>query len=292
MHKVSYEIREEEAGRTLVLSGRWDDSSIQAFSSEDISGLTLNYALGYPYRDIEIPDDVRPARLNVIVRTAKDLSPLYRIGEGLTSLSIEIDPGARIDVGKMPNLRSLFASWKQVGESIHDAAQLQSVGFLAYSAEDLAPLAPLASLTRVQLKHYPSIRTLNGLEEIRSLSALDIFTARRLEDISALGSRNAPTLTRLSLGSCRRITSVTSLAECKELEWLDVSEGATLDSVRPLAGLVGLSTVHLYGSTRIADGDLTPLACLPNLRDFRMMNRKDYSPSVKEVQERIALSAE
>jgi hypothetical protein len=39
----------------------------------------------------------------------------------------------------------------------------------------------------------------------------------------------------------------------------------------------------MYESTRIADGDLTPLLRLTRLIDLRMMNRQHYKPTVADV---------
>jgi hypothetical protein len=52
-----------------------------------------------------------------------------------------------------------------------------------------------------------------------------------------------------------------------------------------------LTELYLYESTRIVDGDLEPLLELRRLRDFRMMNRKHYLPSVSEIIDRLGLKA-
>ena len=57
----------------------------------------------------------------------------------------------------------------------------------------------------------------------------------------------------------------------------------------PLSSLKGLETLYLYGSTKVADGDLRPIAGLPRLNDFRMMNRNNYKPSVRDIAAAIKL---
>jgi hypothetical protein len=43
-----------------------------------------------------------------------------------------------------------------------------------------------------------------------------------------------------------------------------------------------------YGSTKITDGDLTPLAGLPCLADLRITSRRAYRPTVEQLQARIS----
>jgi internalin A len=50
-----------------------------------------------------------------------------------------------------------------------------------------------------------------------------------------------------------------------------------------------LQRLHLYESTRIADGDLTPLLTLTGLRDLRIMSRSHYRPTVADVRTQRAI---
>ena len=54
-----------------------------------------------------------------------------------------------------------------------------------------------------------------------------------------------------------------------------------------MTGLTELEELYLYGSTKILDHDLTPIAGLPRLRILAMMNRRGYSPTVDELKRRI-----
>jgi hypothetical protein len=40
---------------------------------------------------------------------------------------------------------------------------------------------------------------------------------------------------------------------------------------------------YAWGSTRILDGDLSPLARLPRLKQIRMRNRRGYRPAVGDL---------
>ena len=49
----------------------------------------------------------------------------------------------------------------------------------------------------------------------------------------------------------------------------------------------GAGEVLAWGSTRILDADLSPLLSLPRLTELRMKSRREYKPSVKEVQSEL-----
>ena len=83
---------------------------------------------------------------------------------------------------------------------------------------------------------------------------------------------------------CKKLTRIDDLAGCVGLRRLSVSESGDIESLKPLAGLVDLQELYLYGCTKVVDNDLTPLAGLPRLKTLALMNRRGYSPSVQELQ--------
>jgi hypothetical protein len=117
---------------------------------------------------------------------------------------------------------------------------------------------------------------------------LGVHLAAGLRDISALQAAPSSALETLQLSSCRRVTDITPVAACSALRFFELSEGAELPTVAPLSGLRELERLYLYGSTKVGDGDLKPIAQLPRLRDFRMQSRRSYRPSVREIQDAIA----
>ena len=141
------------------------------------------------------------------------------------------------------------------------------------------------------MKDYPHVRSLDGVGDLFNLTELGVHGARGLENISSLRA-DLPLLSRLQLSHCRRIPDIDPVVGCAAIEFLDFSECGDIPSVRALTGLTGLDALHLWGSTKVLDGDLRPIASLPNLRDFRMQGRPSYSPSVKEIQDRIKAATE
>jgi hypothetical protein len=66
--------------------------------------------------------------------------------------------------------------------------------------------------------------------------------------------------------------------------WLNLSECGDLPSLVPLRGLTSIEVLLMFGTTKIVDGDLTPIADLRRLRELRMQSRRHYRPSVAEIQ--------
>ena len=126
------------------------------------------------------------------------------------------------------------------------------------------------------------VASLDGLGAFPHLTDLKIVGGPRLADISALLGRDQ--LQTLYLQACPRLTSLTALHHCTSLRVLNLAEGGQLDSAAPLADLTNLEELYLYGTTVITDGDLTPIAGLPKLRELRIQNRRHYRPSARNIQ--------
>jgi hypothetical protein len=67
------------------------------------------------------------------------------------------------------------------------------------------------------------------------------------------------------------------------LRFLRISECGEMASLAPIESLTELEVLYAWGSTRIVDGDLSPLARLPRLKEVRMRNRRGYKPPVDEL---------
>lgn len=270
----------------VVVTGPWTDEMVQAVETGVADRVVLNYALGYDEPDLYFLQYLPIRELVILDRRITDLAPVYTLASKLERLDVEIAPGVAIDLSELPNLRDLGATWSQVSATIGAGRSLRRVALDAYSADDLAPLAGLRDLSSISMKERPKLRSLHGLSEFVLLDTLGIFLAARLEDVSELRGREL--LTTLELEGCRKLASVEDLAGCTGLRFLNISESGDLESAAPLAGLVELEELYAYGSTRFVDGDLSPLARLPRLRELRLQSRRHYTPSLAELKDTLA----
>lgn len=261
----------------------------RAFTSSGADGLVANYARGFVGRDLEFVRDLPLRRLNVLARTIRDLSPIYDLSASLQEFHVQAGSMTRIELGALPHLRALSCAWDQVADTIGDASGIEDLFLGSYGGPDLTPIAHLTALRSLRMKDRPAIRSLEGVEALPWLAELGIYSAP-LSDTSALARISSPILSVLALQACRRVTSVSDLSGLIGLRTLNLAEGGSLVSLRPIAGLRLMERLDLYGSTKIADGDLTPLLGMTSLHDLRVMSRRHYNPSVADVKAKLGIA--
>lgn len=284
-------LTEDHAGRLdFDVHSAWSPGMRKKFLASGADGLVANYARGFVGHDLEFVRDLPLRRLDVLARTVTDLSPIYGLADTLQELRVQAGSKTRIDLSALPNLRLLACDWGQVNDTIGHAATtgIENLYLSSYREHDLTPIAHLTALRSLRMKERPALRSLDGVESMPKLEQLGIYLAP-LQDTSALARMSSPLLADLALASCRRIESLTDLSGLVGLRELEVSESGTIESLRPISDLKLLHRLYLYGSTKVADGDLTPLLGLTRMRDLRMMNRRNYSPTTTEVKAALGL---
>lgn len=135
------------------------------------------------------------------------------------------------------------------------------------------------------MRDRPSVVTLDGIELFPFLEHLDLSLAP-IDSLAPL-ERAAPTIRTLEFESCKRIQTLDGIEHLRALNMLNMGDSGEISNLRPLSQLVDLERVYLWGSTFIADSDLSPLANLPKLRTLRMNSRNSYRPSVAEIKAMI-----
>jgi hypothetical protein len=177
--------------------------------------------------------------------------------------------------------------WTQVSGSITSASNVETLYLVGYSRPDLTPLAALRSLAELTVKDRPQLRSLRGLSELPAIHSLSIAGARSLADLAELRGRRA--LRVLQLEGCRRIPGISDLEGCVGLTFLNLGDCGDIPTIAPIGGMTELEDLYLFESTRVLDGDLSPVLGLPRLRDFRMRDRRGYTPSVAAIHEQLAV---
>lgn len=279
-------VEQTSDGATLVVTGPWGREAARVLESGGVDGLDLNYAKGFKDTDLAFIRDWPLKRLTILARTIRDLAPIYSLEKTLESLSVQVAPQADIDLGKLPLVSTLAADWVQVSPSIGDLPGLTDLYLGSYSEVDLQPLRWNPRLVSLRLKDRPRLRSLDGIDALQSLEHLGVYLAPLL-DISALRDLSATQLRELHLESCR-MPDLTPVAHLQSLRLLNASDCGEIESLHPLERLGDLELLWLYGTTKVADDDLSPIADLPRLRELRMKPRKSYRPSLEQVQTRIA----
>jgi hypothetical protein len=273
-------------GRTLVVTGSWTPKAEAALGHSDVDGVWLNYARGFSEPDLSFVGEWPIRRLLVLDRKITDLSPLARLGGTLEELSFQAAPGTPIDLATPPHLTSLAAAWDEVNDTFHEPEALEEVVLFDYDEVDLQPLAVQPSLEGITLKAAPRLESLYGIDHF-ALKKLLVALARELEDIDALALASQ-SLGEVEFETCLGIYDIDKLGELAQLRFLGISDCGRIPSIRPLANLTQLECLYAWGSTRVEDGDLSPLLRLPRLKEIRMRDRREYRPRVPEITDLLA----
>ena len=281
-----YEIEDHSDGRTLVVTGRWTAEANAAVQRGDVDGVWLNYARGYSEPDLSFLDAWPIKRLLVIDRSLTDLAPLSRLGASLEGLSFQAAPGTAVDLAAFPHLREVGAAWDDVRDTLYGPEYLQRVTLLDYDEIDLQPLTVQPALQEIKLKVAPKLETLDGVAGFPTLAELTIQAARELHGLVDVASL-APTLRSLEFEACLDIQDLQAVGGLTELRFLGISDSGSISSLHPVGELALLECLYAWGSTRIEDGDLSPLLRLSHLSEIRMRDRREYRPRLAEVKAQL-----
>ena len=279
---ATFTIEDESEERVLVVRGDWSDQARRIVERGDVDALRLNYALGYRERDLGFLGAWPLQRLEILARTIKDLTPVYRLAGSLEHLKVTTNERATIDLTALPRLSSIGAHWQQVADTLPYAVGLKSVFLLGYSEPDFCGLHRLQELTSLRLKEMRGLRSLDGVEELPQLTDLQPVGATQLADIEALARCRALQTLWLE-ASLRLVPRLDSLRPLRDLQVLEIGDCGDFESLRPLEDLARLEALFAWGTTCVTDGDLSVLSRLPQLASLRMMNRKHYRPSVRAL---------
>ncbi|MYB64259.1 T9SS type A sorting domain-containing protein, partial [Candidatus Poribacteria bacterium] len=174
---------------------------------------------------------------------------------------------------------------------------LKRLSLYGTGTENLAPLAGLTSLIRLQIANNETLSDVSPLADLINLEWLDLHRCDSLSDISSLA--RLANLEYLNLNHTRRvydyslsplsgltglrslrlaenrISNVSSLAGLIGLERLDLPQNQIVD-ISPLSGLTGLTELYLHANSI---SDVSSLAGLINLEwlDLRVNQIADIS---------------
>lgn len=278
-----YVFEEVPDGRSLVITGTWSDAAAQALARGEADGLVLNYARGFSGVDLNFLDArLGIRRLDLLDRGISDLGPVARLADSLEDLSVQAAQDAELDLAALPQLRAVAGEWSLIRATLGGVDHLDSVITWRFDEVDLHVFRDHVGLERLTIKEAPCIESLAGIGGLPELAVLSIGLARKLTDVGDVGGL-ASSLREFKLEACPAITALDDVEELRELRLLGFSECGEIESLAPLSALERLEVLLAWGSTRILDCDLSPLARLPRLREVRMRDRRTYKPRVADL---------
>jgi len=281
LRAVSWMLEDEPQGTTLVVTGPWSEEPAEVLASRRADGLTLNYARGFSGASLEFLDARwQLRRFHLLDRSIVDLSPVGRLGGSLEELSIEAAQTAELDLARLTRLRTLSGPWWLLSPTLSDVMELCELITFEFDEPDLRSIRDHAALRRLTIKDAPHLKSLSGIDDLTDLAEVRIQGAPRLRDISQLRWLG-DCLVELWLEGCRGLGALDDIEPLARLRALYIGDCGPIESVAPLADLQQLEHLSAWGTTRVVDGDLTPLVGLPGLREVRMRDRREYQPRLR-----------
>ncbi len=270
----SFTVKEGNYGPRLVLQSFWSIEVADFITSNGIRELELNRTLGWKDKDLSFLSSLPPLDAVAIIDwVIEDISPIHNLHQ-LKGLQLSTEDKTELDFRQFPNLERCGLGWRRKAESLFRCTSLKWLFLHRYTGRNIAPFANLINLEYLNISVAP-IGNLEGLEPLQKLRFLGMHYLTKL--ISLRGIEHLKNLEDLEITHCKKIRSVKEIKNLINLRVLDLGDNGVIDTISPLQFLKKLERVHFYGSTKIEDGDLTPLTMLKNLKKVSFQERKHYT---------------
>ncbi|WP_324032057.1 leucine-rich repeat domain-containing protein [Aeromonas caviae] len=273
---------ENGMGRCLVLTAPWSDSFKSIIDKENISVLRLSQSAGWNGNDISFINYL-PSLSGVEIYSwgVKDITPLESISN-LEYLGLQCEFTKAPDFSKLKKLKALKLFWRPKAKTIFSCDELNLLNVVNYPSENLKELNKMSLLRHLQLTSK-KIKSLSGIEELSSLSILDLADCPKLEDLS--GIDKCQQIEIVEIENCKRVYDIAILNELKNLKEIVLIDCGTVKSLRPLAHSPSLESITFIGDTTIEDGELTSLLDILTLKKMWFSNKRHYSHTREQVME-------
>lgn len=273
----------------VVLSGGWRPDYADAMRDERLTALSIRVGEEDGLEFLREVPDLRGLVLNA--GDIRDLAPIEELRQLETlTLNTPKRPRLNLDFGAFPNLRSLAMYWNRGFESVFGCRTLERLFVFDPPDTDLDRFADIDSLARLELSEGRKLNETAGIERFPDLKFFGLYFQAGLQALTGLS--HAVTLEELAIESCKKLMAIDEVSGLTRLRRLKLADCGAIASLKPLAKLSDLDSFLAWESTNVADGDLSVLLRLPNLRDVALMSRRHYQPSVKEVEDLLAERAQ
>ncbi|MCG2798358.1 MAG: hypothetical protein L6367_07440 [Cellulomonas sp.] len=270
-------------GETVIVAHRVDGGMLDLVRRAPAGSLRV-VTLESP-DSLEGLEHVSAPRIRVTGQVECDADPLHRLNPQVRELDLRdalLLPRQRLDLERLSDLRTLVLDQAQDSRGARLAPGVRSFTVRPFSGKAIADLPHGAGVRKLTVIQARGLGSLAGLgQAYPALRALGLHGLPRLVDLSPVEEVRA--LRWLSIESCRGLADISATAAMSRLQYLAFEDCPSLASIGPLAHHVALERFVANGSTKIADGDLSPLASVPHLRMMIIPERRGYHPSPVDV---------
>lgn len=272
---------EEGYGKALVPLAQWSARYLEIVKRHQIKIIRLNDRVGWSGADIAfVPAIPGIHGVDLISEKVTDVSPVFEIG-GLKTLSLFCKAKVAGDFLKLKKLQSVGLQWRPVYHSLFGLKSLRRINVLGFPHVDLTCWEQNKRATSLRFSSN-SLQSLVGIERFPSVKTLHLYRCRNLKSLEALADSSS--IQVLHLDQCSGVDDLSPIARLRGLRILEIKDCHTIRSVAPLAKCKKLQRLQIAGNTIVADGDLSPLRKLAELKDVLLAHRKHYSHRAEELE--------
>ena len=179
----------------------------------------------------------------------------------------------------MQNLSYLETYWnKGYEETLCDLKALRGLKIVGCKMPDLTSFGKMPNLKYFSLVHSRTPKSLNGAEQFKKLTTLELEANSNLMNISALSS--CKKLQYLWLVNCNRMNKGEKIASIDTLSHLVLV--GQMDTLAWMKECKNLMSMRL--DCKLDDGNIDFFYDIPKLKYISFNNKKNYSVKVKDVQ--------
>lgn len=280
-----FNVTDDEEGVALRLESNRIDESVEFMKKEKIFGLSINRVVGYLKNDVSCLKKFNFIKhLNIVSRSIEDITPIHDLHD-LETLIVQTECKKEIDFSCFPKLKVARFKWRPRAKSMFDCTTLEEIGIWSFKpkSRDLIDLQKLQNLKHAEFISA-AIDTLNGVEKLKNLEALELYYMRSLQTIE--GVEQLPRLKNVRLGSCKKVESIEPLRLMTQLEWLALENMGDIPSLEPIKTLSKLHTLALY-ETKITDGNMSHLYQMKQMKKLLYKYYKHYTDTREQVLKKI-----
>ena len=266
--------------------GEWHSGLRSKFENSGIPSLLLSSTRGWIGSDLSFLHTLPSLReLRISGEWLKpvsllDLSPLSELPQ-IERLSIQVPyHGGALNLKGLPHLWELYFDVYDIPLSgFEGAASLRRLHLAGSKRIVHLDLSSNSALAELEVFHGKGLERIT-LSSTAPLRSIRLAHCRSLETVANFRAQKA--LETLEITSCARLAWHEALPA--SLHHLEVRNGGEVPDLRFLHQLPELDEFFMSGTTRIADGDLSPLTTHPRLRRVTFKDQKHYLQKWKQVQ--------
>lgn len=263
----------ENGATDLAVRGEWSEDIVDRIRSVNLGKLLLMGVVWPDFRGLApVASNITNLSLKGITATSHGLEQLVHIRR------LQLDEPLKpvVNLAVFSELEDVFLMWdKKYPGSFFSLPNLRSMMLRDYSEVGCQDIARAKSLEHLDLRKG-SLRSLDGIGEIRSLRSLSLSYIRNLEDISAISG--LPQLQSLHIEACPKVADLSSIGSLRSLSRLHIEKvNAEWDGLDWVGQLPFLRVV--VNDAEVKKLDWAPVFEHAMLQEFSTRTHQGYEAS-------------